>query len=55
MEPYNPSYYQSLWEQHGFHPLEGYSSTAVTRIDAAAENTGAIARRCEKRGYTPTR
>ncbi len=51
MEPYQPLYYQALWERYGFRPLEGYSSTFVTRLDAAIENTEAIARRCEKHGY----
>ena len=41
LEPYNPPYYQALWEENGFRILESYASTWA--------DTAAVARRLEPR------
>lgn len=51
LEPYQRPGYRELWESYGFTPLQGYFSSVVSDLAAAAAGTDAIARRCERRGY----
>ena len=49
MEPYNPAYYQSLWESCGFREIEKYYSKVVDAPAAAAVETSRIAERALRR------
>ena len=50
-EPWNPSYYSSLWETSGFSVSETYDSYIVDEPSLAAANQEKFYKRCIKYGY----
>lgn len=50
MEPWNPPYYQALWEQSGFRQLESYSSKWIDDVAVLLPNLESGVRRSESRG-----
>lgn len=51
LEPYNPPYYQQLWEDNGFSPLAGYYSKQVVDLPAVARALGPRLAVAQEQGY----
>jgi GNAT superfamily N-acetyltransferase len=50
LEPWNPPYYQELWERSGFRHLESYSSKWIDDVAVLLPNLESGVRRSESRG-----
>jgi len=53
-EPWNPSYYPSLWESAGFKVAETYDSFIIDDPGLAASNQTKYLERCKRNGYSFT-
>jgi GNAT superfamily N-acetyltransferase len=51
MEPYNPPYYQTLWQASGFRILESYCSKQVDDIPAVLQQLAKFEARAAEHGY----